>query len=520
MAHGSWPHPDVGYWAASYDPTGRLHPLFLTSRVGSHWITIGTLPTLIAGYPLYQLGGYRALLVFPIAGAVLSALAARRLSRRLGSRTDGWTAFWAVGLASPVTVYALDFWDHALGLGLLLWGVASLVDLLDRDRPADSTRMAVARRGAVAGLCFGIAATMRTEAFVYAAVAGLVVAAVLAWRRRWASLGIAGTALAAVALGCQFANLLAERALLGEALRGGRSADTLKTAGDLGLGGRLRIAWFSGVALRGGTRWVDLAVAVALVAAVAVAAWSARRGAERVTRFAAVAALLCVLTRVAAGWGFVPGMLAATPFAVVGLLWGWRATLGRVLLAIAVGGFALSVATQFPMVDVNKYTWAGRYVLASGALAAVVGITILERWGRPAVTTVLAGAVLVTAYGVAMLTVRTHDVSAWAEAVAARPEALVISRVDEPFRDAGAVYTPDRRWLTASDDERLREALRIADQIGAPTLAVVEYPVPASSTMPGWCRGDAETVPWVPTVPLRITHYERATADGTCTPVR
>jgi hypothetical protein len=311
-----------------------------------------------------------------------------------------------------------------------------------------------------------------------------------------------------------------EKALLGQSLRGARSADTLNTAGELGIGGRLKIAWFSGVALRGSSTVTGIGVSVAFVVAVAVTAWFARRGDERATRLATTAALLCVLVRVSAGWGFVPGLLAATPCAVVGLVWGWRQRRAPVLLAISVGGFVVAVATQFPMVDVNRYTWAGRYVLASGALAAIVGVTLLERWGRPALTAVLAAAVLVTVYGVAMLTVRTHDVAAWAGAIEARSEALVVSRVDESFRDAGAVYTPDRRWLTASDDERLGEALHIADEIGAPTLALVEYPTPTAATLPGWCRGTAQTVPWVPTVPLRITHYERAAADGTCDAAR
>ena len=55
-------------------------------------------------------------------GAVLCAFAARALARRLGGG-DGWAAFWIIGLASPVAIYALDFWEHTLGLALMLWGV-------------------------------------------------------------------------------------------------------------------------------------------------------------------------------------------------------------------------------------------------------------------------------------------------------------------------------------------------------------------------------------------------------------
>ena len=54
---------------------------------------------LYAAYPLYRLGGDRAVLLLPMLGAVLTALAARALARRLGGGS-GWTAFWAIGLAT------------------------------------------------------------------------------------------------------------------------------------------------------------------------------------------------------------------------------------------------------------------------------------------------------------------------------------------------------------------------------------------------------------------------------------
>jgi len=48
-----------------------------------------------AAYPLYALGGDRAVLLLPMLGSVLCALAARALSRRFG-RGSGWTAFWVM----------------------------------------------------------------------------------------------------------------------------------------------------------------------------------------------------------------------------------------------------------------------------------------------------------------------------------------------------------------------------------------------------------------------------------------
>ena len=97
------------------------------------------------------------------------------MSRRLGTG-NGWTAYWALGLASPVAIYALDFWEHSVGLALMLWGVVLVLDVIN-------TR--AGWRGALgAGALFGAAATMRQEALVYLAVAGTVLAMTLVVRQR------------------------------------------------------------------------------------------------------------------------------------------------------------------------------------------------------------------------------------------------------------------------------------------------------------------------------------------------
>src|SRR5207244_3310459 len=105
--------PNMGYWAARWDPTARFHPFFHTAVVGHRFVTVTTLPALYAGEVLYRLGGYRAALLIPELGSVACAFAARALVRRLHGG-EGWAAFWIVGLASPLTVYALDIWEHSL----------------------------------------------------------------------------------------------------------------------------------------------------------------------------------------------------------------------------------------------------------------------------------------------------------------------------------------------------------------------------------------------------------------------
>ena len=43
---------------------------------------------------------------------------------------DGWPAFWLAGLASPLAVYALDLWEHTLGVAFMGGGVLLLVDVV------------------------------------------------------------------------------------------------------------------------------------------------------------------------------------------------------------------------------------------------------------------------------------------------------------------------------------------------------------------------------------------------------
>src|SRR5436305_7683418 len=67
--HGHVLDPDVGYWAARWDPKGTLHPLWYTYRLGRKWVNVTTLPMLDVAYPLWRLGGYRAALLVPMLGS-------------------------------------------------------------------------------------------------------------------------------------------------------------------------------------------------------------------------------------------------------------------------------------------------------------------------------------------------------------------------------------------------------------------------------------------------------------------
>ena len=76
--------PDIGYWAAGDDPTGVLHPLHYTYRMGDKWVNVTTFPMLYAAYPLYLVGGDRAVLLLPMLGA--AGLRVRRACARPSRR--------------------------------------------------------------------------------------------------------------------------------------------------------------------------------------------------------------------------------------------------------------------------------------------------------------------------------------------------------------------------------------------------------------------------------------------------
>ena len=207
--------PDLGYWAERFDPEGIAHPIALNTRIGDQWVNVTTLPMVYAAVPLYELGGLRAIVLLPMLGGVLTALAARALARRLGG--SGALAFWLVGLATPVAVYALDFWEHTLGTAAMVWAI---VLLLDAGAPARRGRWPAWVLAGIGAALFGLAATMRTEALVYAVVTFAVVAVILVRHRRSDMLRV-GAASAVGLVVPLLANHLLETLVLGSGLRAG-----------------------------------------------------------------------------------------------------------------------------------------------------------------------------------------------------------------------------------------------------------------------------------------------------------
>ena len=258
--------------------------------------------------------------------------------------------------------------------------------------------------------------------------------------------------------------------------------------------------------LRSSSEWIVGAVVVTLVA---LGAWGmASRNRRHAALGAAAFAAGCVvyLVRFAQGWGFVPGMLVASPFAAVGLFLAWRRPALRLPAAIACAALPIAWYAQYQ--GGADPQWGGRYILLSGALLTIAGVVALRNApGAFVAVTVLAA--VTTAMGLGWLSVRSHTTADGMAAIVARDDQVVISRQTHMLREGGAFYTADRHWLTATTPAQLRDAVRIAQESGATELALVggEDQAPPAS-LGSFTRGATERVSFVrPDVHLQVTTY-------------
>lgn len=506
--------PDVGYWAERWDSDGQVHPMPFTSNIRGRWVTVSTLPMLYASYPLYRIGGLRAILLFPMLGAVLAAFAARRLARYLGHE-DGWAAFWVVGLASPITIYALDFWEHSLGVGLVAWGIVLLLESLDAVKANLSAR-SITARWLIAGFAFGIAATMRTESLVYAAVAMAVTGVPLLLARR-ARVFLPALAVLIGLVIPLATNAGIERLALGGGLREGRTSGLAGAAGsgpESGAGAgpnRVEEAVITSLSsnLIAPEDYVFGAVLTLLLGYTVL---RARAGATGPAKVAAGGVVLGYWRTFETGVRFLPGLFVATPLAAVGLALGfapgppagdrWKY---RRVLAIAV--IALPIVWWYQYLGGAHPQWAGRYILTSGLLLGVVGVVSLGRlpgWVRVGAISL---ACVVTSFGLLWLRYRTHDVARVMETLQRRPEPVLIFRREHLPREGGAF--PGGRWLTADDDGEERFAARVALQAGFSELAIVDLAPshPERRGLPGFRRVGADKFSFLGK-PYRIVSYQ------------
>jgi hypothetical protein len=473
-----------------------------TSEAGGRFVNVTTLPMVELGAPLYRIGGYRLALLLPIAGCVAAAFAARGLARRLGgSPSRCWLAYWLIALGSPLVVYALDFWEHTIGVALVLWGVVALIDAANRFRPW--------LMAPLAGLAFGAAFSMRTESLVYGFVATVLAVAWLALDRDLGRALIVAVGTLAGLVVAVAANLALEQAALGTAFRTERASGTAGAGGD-DLVLRLKEGALTTLGIESNTSTASLVMSAVVVGLLALLlAMLVRRAPARPVAVTATLLGALVLARVADGFGFVPGFLAAAPFAVLGLVVAahlWPSRPVRYTVGVAVLSLPLVWAFQFT--GGAGPQWGGRYVLVSAVLLTVVGVVGLDQLPRRAAGALLAAAVAVSWFGVAWLVVRSHEVADAAAYLRSRTEPAVIST--EPFwlRELADDYDGSR-WLSVRSRSELDRAASVVSEAGFDRFALVEARPPAAAVeVPGFEPVSSETREWLD-AQFRISTYER-----------
>ncbi len=465
---GSATDLDIGYWASEWDPEGTLHPYFGTRQMDAGWIQVTTVPMVIAGYPLYALGGYRLVLLIPMLGGIACAAAARRLARMIGATAEGQVAaFWLVGLAGAVVIYSLDFWEHTLGLAAMAWATIALMEAADRPR---------ARRlgfGVIAGLLWGMAFSLRTESLVY----GLVMTATLLGHRGFVQRRLreaveTGLAVTAGLVGSVGMSIALERVVRGSALRAGRAESTVSGAGA-DVVTRLREGLVTTFGLGAGDVGVLFGISVFVLISAAV--WLSRHDdgspADDRPRLLVVVALVPAFLYLSTSFGFVPGLFMTAPGAIAG------AVLGRHGPGSPVVWGAIA---SLPVVWAFQYTggagpqWGGRYTLMSSFVFTVTGAKVLPAMDRVVRGVLVFGSVAITVFGLVWMSVRTHDVADAGRTLRDRGDQVVVASRTAGFLPREFVPSiAERRWLKVTDDRDLERASEIVSAVGDDDFAVL-----------------------------------------------
>jgi len=465
MERGDW-STDLGYWAEGADPSGDVFPFAHTTLTASGWwVNTTSLPMVLAARPLWAIGGAQLALLIPMMAAAGAAVVAGKLQQRLRP-SGGRSAMWVVGLSTPVAVYALDFWEHSIGV--LLMGLGALWVLDAAETELADVRHAGRRTAAAlgGGVAFGLAATMRQEALVYGFVAGLALTgALIAGSSRSPIALLRSVAPSVVMAGGAVVVLLAnsavERWFYGEAFRSTRSAGAAASAGSE-QGERVDatfttllspinaihpIATFFGLGLIAGLTWLVIVVR--------------RSGDVRPPSLLLIAlAMILGLRVVQFGPSFVPGMVPTAPLVVAGAALGFATNRHKLVAAMALLPLPLIHLTQYSAGAVPQ--WGGRYLLATGFLLVVIACAELPRRNLAVFRGLVVAGLLVTASGVWFNAFRTNSLANDFDLIEEVADGDVVVWYDPvKAREAGPEIV-EHRWLSTVGgrlDDRMLEVL-------------------------------------------------------------
>ncbi len=419
-------------------------------------------------------------------------------------------AFWVIALGSPIAIYALDFWEHALGAGLMLWAVVGALRVLRQEGAVWWM--------ALAGALLGAAATMRTESFVvaFALVGGTCLT--LLFRRRIVD-AFAGGALAVVGFGVPWLANLALESDLGGHSRAARAAGEARS--PISSGGAVVGAGDPG---QGGTHHLVRSPRLRLPGRRTAGRYRGRGGDRR--RRAPPEGRVPGGDLRAGGRGVgLPGrgrhrarVRVRRPGRVAPRHRCGRGSIGRDrarAFVLPVALVATAITWAFEITGGAGPQWGGRYLLVPTTLLTVLGVVALSSTPVPVGRFLVGLAIGVTAFGFVWLAYRSHGVDSFFDELAQQPEDVVISTNGFLVREGGPAYE-DRRYLSIGRGSAdLQGAVDVVDAAGLSTFAVLTLPRSFRR-----CRGQRSAAPFrcpslgsalVP--PLR-DHRARRPSDG------
>ena len=368
LRDGQWERP---YRMADVDPEGRWFPYRNAEVVGDRYYPLAKRPfysTLLEATTSVA-GDVYGLVLLSLLGAVVTAAAAWLIAAEVSPELSR-RAFWLAGLG-PVAIQSSLVWAHALSAALA--GLAFLAALRVARRPASTAALA-----ALAAAC-GLGVLVRAEGLLIAVAVAIPLGVIVASRRGL----VRGAAVAAVAVGAAGTALLVEARWIAAIHDGLPTVALARTSERTGyLAGRITGAWHS--LLQGAYDEPLASLVLAAMVVVIVLAARAARESERASAAPALlgvaAALLFARTAMAPAEP-VPGLLAAWPVGLLGLLLVRRLSSEQAVLAAGAVLFTAAVlVTQYP--QGGGLEWGGRFfapLLAPLAVLAAAGLVRPER---------------------------------------------------------------------------------------------------------------------------------------------
>jgi hypothetical protein len=437
---GDW-NVDMGYWFEDADPDGQFYPLDKTTLTpNGKWVNTTSLTMIYPMRPLYAVGGARLAALIPMLGGLLCALAAAALERRIDTTSTGRWSFWLVGLASPVVVYTLDLWEHSLGLGMTAVGVVAVHDALNDRMPL--------RASALAGLMYGVAATMRQEALVYGFVAGLILVAVSISRQNVRTAASRGLAMATATIVPLAIHTIVEYIVLGGPIRLQRSTATASNGGSGTSSDQIDSALTSTINLLNGTNPMQSVLGVLFGAAVVwvtLDMMTSRR--PHYSRLLLIGLFAIASIVYLSNLTPVPSLIVAAPMTIVGTVAAIRARTW-ILLTLGLAPLPLVLMSQFP--GGEAFQWGARYALLTGLVLTVTAVGLLRREHKQLLTVFTAASIVISLYGAGWAITRINNSAEDRASIATLtdPDDVVVWRSPIVAREFGSMAI-GRKWLSA-----------------------------------------------------------------------